>query len=114
MQKFQFDLPGFVVSPSVTSGYIEAKIVITPHLYLAGRAGFLYSGRVVDNGGVSAQQFAPYLEAYELAAGYWITRNQLLKGSYEWMTSEGQIGDKSNVLGFEYVVQIHPPAWTFR
>ena len=114
LQRFWFDLPYFVVSPSVTSAYVEVKTVITPRFYVAGRAGFLYSGRVVDNSSISAQQFAPYLQAYELAAGYWIARNQLLKGGYEWMRSEGQVGDKTNILGFEYVVQIHPPAWIFR
>jgi hypothetical protein len=93
---------------------VEAKTVLTPRFYVAGRAGFLLPGRVVDNSGVSSDQFAKYLQSYELAGGCWIARNQLLKGSYEWMHSQGSSGTRTNVLGFQYVVQFHSLAWAFR
>ena len=111
LQHFRFDLPWFRVSPSVTSGYVEMKRVISPRLYLAGRAGFLYSGRVVDEDGISVDQFAPYLESYEFAAGFWVSRNQLLKGGYEWLKTQGVSGTKADVLGVQYVVTLHSLAW---
>jgi hypothetical protein len=114
LQRFRFDQPNFVDSPTVTSGYVEMKTVLTPRLYVAGRGAFLYAGHVTDNTGISTDQFAPYIKSYELAAGVWVTRNQLLKGGYEWLRSEGQIGHRTDVFGVEYVVQFHSLAWAFR
>ncbi len=114
LHRFRFDQPNFVDSPTVTSGYVEMKTVITPRLYVAGRGAFLYAGHVTDHAGVSTDQFAPYIRSYELAAGVWITHNQLLKGGYEWLRNEGQIGHRTDVFGVEYVVQIHSLAWAFR
>jgi hypothetical protein len=112
-QRFRFNSPNFKDSPSVTSGYVEAKTVLTPRLYVAGRAAYLYAGRVVDRNGVSADQFTGYLRSYELGAGCWITRNQLLKGSYEWLRPQGFVGRRLDVLGFQYVMQFHSLAWAF-
>jgi hypothetical protein len=36
-QRFQYDLQGFPEAPSVTSTYFEAKRILTPRFYLAGR-----------------------------------------------------------------------------
>jgi hypothetical protein len=113
LQRFQFDFPNFRTQPSITAGYVELKTQLTPRLFVAGRGGFLYAGKVEDNTGVSADQFAPYIRTYELAAGFWVTRNQLLKGGYEWMRSEGQTGRQTDVLGLQYVVQIHSLGWAF-
>jgi len=114
LQWFRFDSPGFVVSPSITSGYVELKATLTPRLYLAGRCGFLDSGRVQDESGVSAAQFAPNIKSYELSAGVWVRRNQLLKAGYEWQSFSGQTGSRANVLGAEYVMQFHSLSWAFR
>ena len=84
-QKFWYDLPNFVRSPSVTTGYGEVKRVLTPRFYLAGRVGWLENGRVLDNQGVAADQFAPKIGSYEFAGGYWLNRHQLLKVGYEWL-----------------------------
>lgn len=87
--------------------------MLTPRLYLAGRPGWLSAGRVVDNKGVSAQQFTPHLESYEISAGCWLSRNQLLKRSYEWLKLEGQTGARTNVLGVQFVMTFHSLAWAF-
>jgi hypothetical protein len=51
-QHIRFDLPVFVVTPTIDSGYGEAKSILTPRLYVAGRAGWFRPGRVTDTSGV--------------------------------------------------------------
>lgn len=113
-QHFQFDLPNFVVSPSTTTGYVEAKSVLTPHLYLAVRAGYLKNGKVMDSGMDSAPQYAPTLTSLELGAGFWLRRNILLKGSYGWLLTEGETGTQNNVVGLQLVANFHSLNWAFR
>ena len=57
-QRFQYDLPGFTQAPSVISTYGEAKRILTPRLYLAGRAGWLKPGGAADSTGASTNQFS--------------------------------------------------------
>jgi hypothetical protein len=113
-QRFWFDLPRFVQSPSVTAAYGEVKSVLTPRVYLAGRVGWLKSGRVVDNKGASADEFAPTIGSYELAAGCWLNRRQLLKFGYEWLNIDHQSGTRNNVLGVQLVTSLHAVNWAFR
>jgi len=108
-QRFQYDYPNFTVAPSVTSTYGELKAVITPRLFLAGRAGWMTPGGAADNTSASTSQFAPSIASYELAAGSWINRHQLLKVSYEWLTIQNLPGTKLDVLGFQFVTTFH--AW---
>ena len=54
-QRFQYDLPGFTQAPSVISTYGEAKRILTPRLYLAGRAGWLKPGGAADTSGALHQ-----------------------------------------------------------
>src|SRR5580704_6672197 len=91
-QRYQFELPNFVRPPAVTTGYAEVKSTLTPRLYLASRVGWLKSGRVADNQGLSAGAFAPRVGSYEFAAGCWLNRHQLLKIGYEWLDVEHQGG----------------------
>ena len=113
-QRFQFDLPNFVVSPSTTAGYGEAKSVLTPRLYLAGRVGYLKNGSVTDSRHISAPKYAPALTSLELGAGVWLHRNLLLKSSYGWLHMEGQRGSQNNVFGFQLVANFHALNWAFR
>lgn len=106
-QRFQYDSPNFRVSPSVISIYGEAKAIITPRLFLAARAGWLQPGRAVDKTGASTDQFAPSMASYEFAAGSWINRYQLLKGSYEWLNIGNRPGTRFNVLGVQLVTTFH-------
>jgi hypothetical protein len=113
-QRFQFGSPNFVMPPRVTSSYAEAKMVMTPRLYLAGRAGRFSSGQVMDRNGISAPEFAATLTSLELGGGVWLNRRQLLKVSYGWLNIEGQAGTRMNVLGLQFVTTLHPLNWAFR
>jgi hypothetical protein len=113
-QRFHFDSPNFVVSPSMASTYGEVKTVINPRLFLAARAGWLSPGGVVDKKGISTGKFAPSVASYELAAGWWLNRRQLLKTSYEWFNIEHRPGTRTNVLGVELVTTFHTLDWPFR
>ncbi len=108
-QHFRFDMPAFVVPPSLSTGYVEAKSVLTPRVYAAARAGRLQTGRVIDTAGTTASQFAPVLTSYELASGVWLNRRQLLKVSYSWLKIAGQSGSRYNIYGFELVTRLNPP-----
>ncbi len=110
-QQFWFDSPNFTTAPSFHSGYAEAKRVLTPRIFLAARAGWLNSGAVADKSGASASEFAPGLRSYEVGAGYWLGRNELLKGSYEWLEIGGTSGTRFNVVGAEFVFKFNSLAW---
>jgi hypothetical protein len=113
-QRFWFDSPNFVQSPSITAEYAEVKRVLTPRFYLAGRVGRLYTGGVVDKKGISANDFAPSMASYELAGGCWLNRHQLLKVGYEWLHAEYQGGTQNNVLGVQLVTSFRPVNWAFK
>jgi len=113
-QRFRFDSPNFTRPPTVASEYAEVKRILTPRLYLAGRIGRLTTGSVEDQQGISADEFAPSITSYELGAGCWLNRHQLLKASYEWLNVEYRSGTRSNVLGFQWVTTFRPVNWAFR
>jgi len=113
-QRFQFDSPNFTTAPSLTSSYLEVKRVITPRLYVAGRAGWLKAGRAVDTSGVSTGEFAPGIGSYELAGGWWLNRHQLIKGGYEWLNTEYASGTRDNVLGVQFITTFRAIDQAFR
>jgi len=113
-QRFQYDLPNFTVAPSVVSTYGETKVVIVPRLFLAGRAGWMLPGGAADKTGVSTSQFAPYVASYELGAGSWINRHQLLKASYEWLHIQNFPGRRLDVFGIQFVTTFHAYDRAFR
>lgn len=106
-QRFQYDLPNFTTAPSVVSTYGEVKAVISPRLFLAGRAGWMLPGGAADLTGASTSQFAPYVASYEMGAGSWINRHQLLKASYEWLHIQNFPGRQLDVLGVQFVTTFH-------
>jgi hypothetical protein len=106
-QRFQYDLPGFTQAPSVISTYGEAKRMLAPRLYLAGRVGWLKPGGAQDTSGASTSQFSPWVASYELGGGWWLNRHQLLKASYEWLRIENLTGTKTDVLGVQFVTTFH-------
>ncbi len=105
-QRFDFESPRFRISPSILFGYLEVKSVITPRIYLAGRTSSMNYGRVEDLKGVSAARWAPRQHAYEFAAGYWLSRTQLLKVGYEWLNTQHVYGNRDNVFGVQFVTTI--------
>ncbi|HLK64980.1 MAG TPA: hypothetical protein VKU19_16170 [Bryobacteraceae bacterium] len=114
MQRFEFRLPNFVVSPSVRSSYIEAKSMLTPRLFLAGRAGRLRAGRVADSQNITAAEWAPSLTGIEMSAGSWVNRHVLVKASYGILHSEGDSSTRFNVLGIQVVTTLHALNQAFR
>lgn len=106
-QRFQFDSPNFTVAPSVISAYGEAKRILTPRFYVAGRAGWLLPQGARDTSGVSTNQFGPNIASYELGAGCWLNRHQLLKASYEWLRIEHFATSQTNVFGVQLVTSFH-------
>jgi hypothetical protein len=106
-QRFQYDLPGFTQAPSVISTYGEAKRMLTPRLYMAGRVGWLKPGGAADSTGASTRQFSPWIASYELAGGWWLNRHQLVKASYEWLKIQYLQGTQTNVLGVQFVTTFH-------
>jgi hypothetical protein len=113
-QRFQFDSPNFKVAPSLVSTYAEAKRILTPRFYVAGRAGWLLPGGATDNSGLTTGQFASHIASYELGGGCWLNRHQLFKVSYEWLRIEHLAGTRTNVLGVELVTTLHALDRAFR
>ncbi len=114
-QRIEYDSPNFSRSPSIQSGYAEAKGIITPRIYVAMRAGILDTGAVEDKSGASATNFAPAIRSYEFGGGCWLGRNELVKASYEWLRIAGSgLGTKTNVLGAEFVVRFNSLGWSWK
>jgi hypothetical protein len=109
-QRFQFDYPGFRTAPATTFGYVEAKAVVNPRLYLAARAGFQRYNHPADTLERASVSFLPAREVWELAAGYRFNRIQLLKFGYEWL----QTGTRDNVIGIQFVTSIDSLSKAFR
>ena len=112
-QRFQYDLPNFLVSPSTAAAYAEAKSVIIPRLYLAGRVGYLKNGSVTDSTMISAPHYAPNVSSLELGAGIWIRPNVLVKTSYEWLEISGLSSSRYDVAGMQVVANFHALNWAF-
>lgn len=102
-QRFQYDSPNLTTAPSIVSSYVEAKRILSPRFYVAGRAGWYRPGGARDVGGASTSQFAGTIGSYELGGGAWINRHQLVKASYEWLRIQNFPGTQTNVLGVEFV-----------
>lgn len=81
-QRFQFDLPGFVVSPTVQAAYGQAKRIVSPRIFLAARLSFEEFGSVQDASGVRTRHFQALRKAVELGMGYRLNRLQLIKAGF--------------------------------
>ncbi|MEO7144694.1 MAG: hypothetical protein ABI165_14440 [Bryobacteraceae bacterium] len=113
-QHFQFDYPNFVVQPSLTTGYLEAKRILSPRFYVAFREGWWRPGRIVDKTGASADALDVGVQTQELAVGMWLNRFQLLKTGYEWLEAANRGGNRQNVFGVQLVTSFHSLAWGFK
>jgi hypothetical protein len=113
-QRFQFDYPGFRIAPAVTFGYVEAKAVLNPRLYLAGRAGFQSYNCPADAIERASISFLPARQAWEVAAGYRFNRMQLLKIGYEWLHTAGISGTRDNVIGIQFVTSVDSLSKAYR
>jgi hypothetical protein len=106
-QHFQFDLPGFVRSPSERVAYVQVKTILTPRTFVAARATALEFGRVQDTSGTSANHLAAPQQAYEFAFGYRPNRHQLIKAGYEWIArTDSSSNPGSETRGSVFQVQL--------
>lgn len=105
-QRFQFTYPFFKVSPAVSYGYAEVKMIVNPRLYGALRAGYQTHNHVEDLSNRSTESFLPNRQSYEFAMGYRLNRRQLLKVGYEWLRTQGSSGTGDNVVGIQLVTSI--------
>ena len=106
-QRFQYDSPNLTAAPSMISSYLEAKRILTPRFYVAGRAGWFQPGGARDSSGLSTNKFSASLASYEIGGGCWLNRYQLIKASYEWLRIENFPTTKTNVLGVQFVTTFH-------
>jgi hypothetical protein len=98
-QKFVMDYRAIPVFRE-DAGYVEAKRVLSPHWYVAGRAGYLHSR--VNSGG----------ETYEVAVGYRPGVHELIKAGYA-VERVTRTGDLAPVVLVQFVGTLHPfsAAW---
>ncbi len=81
-QYFQFDLPGFLVSPTVQTAYGQAKRILSPRIFIATRLSFEQFGPVENVSHATARHFQAPRKAAELGLGYRLNRLQLIKASF--------------------------------
>jgi hypothetical protein len=112
-QRFQFDYPQFVTSPSVSFGYVEVKAILTPRLYAATRLGYQKYNAVQDQTMTSSDPFLSGRRSYEFALGYRPNRWQLFKIEYQRLRVEGE-QTFDTILAFQLVTSIQSLSKTLR
>ncbi len=93
-QRFYFDYPR-VPAAIGSFGYAEAKVILTPRLYAAVRAGYQ-----------TYNLYNPSRQSYEVALGYRPNRLQLIKVGYLAVSGDRVRGTLQNVLGVQVVMSI--------
>lgn len=81
---FRFGVPRFVESPSQSAAYLEVKRIVSPRIYAAGRVNFENFGPIEDQAGLTGTHSARPEQLYELAIGFRLNRQQLLKVGAGW------------------------------
>jgi hypothetical protein len=88
-QRVRLGVPGFVRSPSVAGGYVQAKYIVSPRIFVAFRTNWVRPGGATDSFGHGAGQTDAHQETEELAFGYRISRFQLLKAEFTFLERNG-------------------------
>jgi len=83
------------------AGYVEARRVLNPRLYLAGRAGYVHTDYVGYGGNI-----------FEAVAGYRLNTRQLIKAGYEIGHKSGS-GNLTSTVVLQLVTTIHPLSMAF-
>lgn len=113
-QRFYFLYPRYTISPALKYGYVEAKVVLHPRLYLAARFGDSNLGLLQRSGAPKPVLVVPNRESTEVAIGYRINRAQLLKIGYEWLHRDGTLDTRNNIIGVQLVTSIDAFSKAFR
>lgn len=113
-QRFDYVYPRFIQWPVLNYAYLETKVVINPHLYLATRANYNAFSLFQRFGMPNPAILRPNRQALDFTVGYRLNRNQLLKVGYEWLHNDGVLNSRNNVLGVQYVTSIDSLYKAFR
>ena len=104
----------FRKNPAPSFGYSEIKMILTPRLYGAVRAGFERQNQVQDLERLGRDNYLPNKQGYELAIGYRPNRHQLIKIGYLWVKSRPKLAPSESVLGFQLVTSLPGLSKAFR
>jgi hypothetical protein len=113
-QRFTFDLPRFVKSPSEQATYAELKRIVTPRIYLAARATALRFPWIEDNSGNRIEHAAIPQRVFEFGFGFRPNNHQLLKASYKRTALSTTHGERDNVLALQLVTSVTALTRAFR
>ena len=101
--RFVFDFPGLSNAPTLTFGYVEAKIIIHPRWYAAARLNYQTDNHAIFGGVESPTTVFPNRQYYEAAIGFRPDHFQLLKVGYEWTYIQNGGTNHDNVFGVQFV-----------
>ena len=117
-QRFQFDLPGFLVSPTVVTAYGQAKKILSPRIFLATRLSLERFGSAEDSSGAMTRHFQAPRKAVEFGVGYRLNRRQLVKAGFSRsdFTSASilQTDGLQNMVQVQLVTDFTPISKVFR
>jgi hypothetical protein len=105
-QRFYYLYPRYKISPILKYGYVEAKVVVHPRLYMAARTGYNTLSQFQTRSMTAPASFGPNRQSIELAAGYRLSRSNLLKFGYEWLHTNGSLDANDNIAGVQFVTSI--------
>lgn len=106
-QRFYFLYPRFRLSPVVKYGYIETKAKLSPRVYIATRVGLNSFSAFQPIEMPAPAMLHPNRESVEIAIGYRLRRNHLVKIGYEWLHDDGQLDTRNNIFGVQIVTSIN-------
>jgi hypothetical protein len=105
--RFYFSFPGLSNTATLSFGYVEGKMIVTPRWYVAVRANYQTDNHAIFDGVTSPTTVFPNRGYYEAAVGFRPDRFQLLKVGYEWAHIENGVVNHDNVLGIQFVTSIN-------
>lgn len=88
-QRFRFDLPGFLASPSGQGAYIQVKRIVSPRVFAAFRSSVQQPGGATDAYGQTTSQIDSRQETEEFVLGYRLNRLQVLKTGINYVNRNG-------------------------
>lgn len=113
--RFSFESPRFAVSPSATEAYLQAKRVLSPRLFAAGRFSTIHFGSVRDDTGLQSNDVWPTRKQIDCGLGYHLNPHQVIKigGGITTFPSFGP-NDWRYIASVELVTSITPISRSFR
>ncbi len=101
--RFVFDFPHLDNASTLSFGYTEIKLIITPRWYAALRPNYQTDNHAVIGGVQSPTTVFPNRQYYEAAVGFRPDRYQLLKVGYEWAHVQNGEPNRNDVFGIQFV-----------